>query len=202
MAIQYKQKEKFKMDLWETIDDPQNEDKKDPDELQETTQSMIGGSNPGNLLKMSREDLGVLARAYMNRDDLCFPIASKIEPKPGFEDFLIHGQPNKVEHQTVNGQWVEYSPQDFADIIRNDPEYHGGNIRLLACQSGRLDGGFAQQLADIMQVQVLAPTEILWLSKDGDTFLSDSAVLAELWEQGEKVIETGRWKLFLPRKGE
>ncbi len=190
------------MDLWDMVDDPQNDDKKNLGELQETVQSTTDGLSPSDLLKMSREDLGALARAYVNRDDLCFSIASKIEPKPGFEDFLIHGQPDRVEHQTVNGQWVEYSPQEFADIIRNDPEYHGGNIRLLACQSGQLNGGFAQQLADIMQVRVLAPTEILWLSKDGDTFLSDSAVLAELWEQGEKVIETGRWKLFLPRKGE
>lgn len=152
-----------------------------------------------SIIKLERDDLSSVARAYMNKDDKAFIAADKITPVEGYEDFLIHGQPDRVEHQTTSGTWVEYSPEEFAEVLKRDPGYKGGNIRLLSCKSGLLDDGFAQRLSDIMNVKVLAPSEILWINNDGELFISDNPTLAEMWNNGEKVNPTGKWREFTPR---
>lgn len=62
-----------------------------------------------------------------------------------------------------------------------------------------LENGFAQQLANIMKVNVIAPTETLWVKEDGDMLITDNEILADLWSQGEKVHQTGVWKFFKPQ---
>ena len=63
-----------------------------------------------------------------------------------------------------------------------------------------LDDGFAQQLANIMGVKVMAPTQTLWVNKEGEMFIADSEVLADLWDSGVDVRPTGAWKVFAPQK--
>lgn len=46
----------------------------------------------------------------------------------------------------------------------------------------------------------MAPTQTLWINKNGDMFIADSATLADLWESGENVKQTGVWKIFTPKK--
>lgn len=99
-----------------------------------------------------------------------------------------------------HGQWIQLTPEDYAESLRLDKEYHGGNIRLLSCKSGMLDDGFAQKLSNILGVKVMAPTQTLWINKNGDMFIADSATLADLWESGENVKQTGVWKIFTPKK--
>lgn len=177
------------MDIWDYLDDEK------PDE-----RSLIDNEQR-ILVSLGHEDLSVFARVYVNKDDPLYELSKSIKPIDGFEDFMIHGQPNLVEHETNNGQWVQYTPQDFADfLIEEKDEYHGGNIRLLSCKSGMLDDGFAQKLANIMGVKVMAPTQTLWVNKDGDMFIADSEVLADLWGSGEDVKQTGAWKIFAPKK--
>lgn len=63
----------------------------------------------------------------------------------------------------------------------------------------------AQRLADALGVNVYAPTEIVNITEDGEMFLSDHAILAEMWYNAvdrDAFKETGQWKLFKPRKGE
>ncbi len=60
--------------------------------------------------------------------------------------------------------------------------------------------GLAQQLANELHVNVLAPTEVLWIREDGSLFVSDNNVLAEMWNNHEDVNETGEWRLFYPCK--
>lgn len=153
------------------------------------------------IFKLEKEDLSAYARQYVNKSDPLYELASKIKPLNDFEDFLIHGQPNLVEYETTNGQWIQLTAEDYAEALKQDEEYHGGNIRLLACKSGMLNDGFAQQLANIMNVKVIAPTQTLWIRADGEMFISDSEILADMWNDGEKVIETGAWKVFIPQKG-
>jgi hypothetical protein len=153
------------------------------------------------LVALGRDELSAFARIYVNKNDPLYELSKSIKPIEGFEDFMIHGQPNLVEHETTNGQWLQYSAQDFADFLLEDRnEYHGGNIRLLSCKSGMFDDGFAQQLANIMGVKVMAPTQTLWVNKDGEMFIADSEVLADLWDNGENVRQTGAWKVFAPQK--
>lgn len=105
------------------------------------------------IFKLEKEDLSAYARQYVNKSDPLYELASKIKPLNDFEDFLIHGQPNLVEYETTNGQWIQLTAEDYAEALKQDEEYHGGNIRLLACKSGMLNDGFAQQLANIMNVK-------------------------------------------------
>ena len=87
-------------------------------------------------------------------------------------------------------------------MLRSDPEYHGGQIRLLSCGVGSSESGFAQELADELGVNILAPTESLWTADGGELFISDSDTLAEMWYNNynidNSVKPTGRWELFKP----
>ncbi len=203
------------MDLWDDIDDSRRDDNKNIEtdfrdteaELRNSTTQLHEESKiviekaQKILVALGREDLSAFARIYVNKDDPLYELSKSIKPIEGFEDFMIHGQPHLVEHETTNGQWIQYSPQDFADFLREDrSEYHGGNIRLLSCKSGMFDDGFAQQLANIMGVKVMAPTQTLWVNKDGEMFIADSEILADLWDGGEDVRQTGAWKVFAPQK--
>ena len=60
--------------------------------------------------------------------------------------------------------------------------------------------GFAQQLANELSVDVMAPTEALHIGVDGDLFISDNDELAYLYFEGENVIETGKWITFKPEE--
>ena len=152
------------------------------------------------LLTKQRSGLEPLMRRYINRDEQLYKNLAKVKPIDGFEDFAFHGKPNSIIHTTTNGQNIEYTAKEFADMLRSDPEYKGGDIRLLSCNTGQRDGGFAYQLAQELHVNVLAPTEVLWTNENGDLFISDSEVLAEMWYDGEKVNQTGNWRLFKPQE--
>lgn len=86
-------------------------------------------------------------------------------------------------------------------MLKNEKEsgngnYKGGNIRLLSWNTGSLEDGVAQQLADILQVDVLAPTEKLSVDENGRTLISNNQHLIRKWSRGENVADTGKWKLF------
>ena len=43
---------------------------------------------------------------------------------------------------------------DFARMLKSNPDYHGGDIRLFACSAGKYDDGAAQLLADQLNVKL------------------------------------------------
>lgn len=47
----------------------------------------------------------------------------------------------------------------------------------------------------------MAPSEIVNVNSNGDIFLSDNRIIAEMWDNGEQVPETGKWLVFKPRGG-
>lgn len=138
-----------------------------------------------------------LSRMYINSNEQLYKNMKKVKPEPGFEDFVVHGKENSVIYTTNSGIDTEYTAKEFADILRADPEYHGGDIRLLSCHTGQSEGGFADQLARELGVKVKAPTEILWTrDQDGEMFITNSRALAEMWYDGENVNQTGTWIVF------
>ncbi len=154
-------------------------------------------------IKLDKQGLMALSRAYMNKTDSLYNLFELIQRIEGYEDILIHAESESFVYEATNGQNVFFSAFELAEMLRNDTlAYHGGNIRLLACGSGRFPNGLAQQLSDILQVQVLAPSEVLWVREDGALFVSDKAVLADMWNKHIEVNETGEWKLFCPRSKE
>lgn len=155
-----------------------------------------------NLPGLYRLDMLALSKSYMNKNDAAYKVYDKIVPLEGFEDLLCHGTSEKLFHESNIGVGTYYTAQEFADIIRKDASFRDKKIRLLSCNTGSSATGFAQQLANELGVDVLAPTETLWINDNGELFVSNSITLAEMWSNGEKVHETGKWVLFLPEKGE
>ena len=162
---------------------------------------------PVVLTNKSKSDivkLGTNGRFVNNKEKL-FRYAEKIVAEPGYTDFVSHGTPDgfiiymhtdKDGYPTDDG--VFYTPKEFAEMIKNSSSYHGGDIRLIACQTGRNDDGAAKQVADLLGVTIKAPTEIVNLNDKGEIFLTDSDVLADLWMSEVKVKQSGKWRIFKP----
>lgn len=94
-----------------------------------------------------------------------------------------------------------YSADDVANLIYGHTNWNGEPIRVLACSAGRYNNGFAAQLADIMEVKVLAPILDLWVNAytyellvcdadpagfDPDYALFNPDVQAKLWQSFPK----------------
>lgn len=143
-------------------------------------------------------------RVHINKKDALYTNVQNVKPISNYNDFAIHGEPaiQKVMYETTNGKTTYFTARDYADIILNDPEYDGGKVRLLSCGMGNKENGFAGELASILKQEVLAPTETLWVGKNGEMFISDNDVLAEMWyndgDINHSIKETGTWKRFTP----
>lgn len=145
-----------------------------------------------------------LAGKYVNKSEQLYKNLQKVKPIEGYEDVAIHGEPGEsmVVYDTTSGITTKYTAGEFAEIIKVDPEYHGGNIRLLSCGAGSEESQFAKGLATAMNKEILAPTETLWVSDNGELFITDSDKLAEMWYNDGDIDNsfhsTGYWKTFKP----
>lgn len=71
-------------------------------------------------------------------------------------------------------------------------------IRLIACNAGKFDDGFAQAMADELGVEILAPDQFVYIDFDG------RMILAQSDNEYKKIIigaarSTGTWRTFVPR---
>jgi hypothetical protein len=104
----------------------------------------------------------------MGNGDQFFKNAAKrvdIDPNGSF-DVIAHGNSQNIEVMTANGA-VTVDQRVAAKLIENSPGYTGQPVRLLSCETGACDAGFAQNLANKMGVPVQAPTEVVWAYGDG-----------------------------------
>lgn len=87
--------------------------------------------------------------------------------KDGVFDVVAHGSTNKIqiEYNDVN---ILIDSRTLAHILKADGR-HGRKqpIRLLSCNTGASVQGFAQNLANKLNVVVYAPTNIVWAYPDG-----------------------------------
>lgn len=75
-----------------------------------------------------------------------------------------HGTPGQMTCR--NGDAL--SAKELSAWIKNDARYRPGmTVYLFACETGRGARSFAQILADQLQANVVAPTEKLWVHRDG-----------------------------------
>lgn len=128
----------------------------------------------------------------INRHEDVSKFVDHIPSIPGYQDVVCHGTPYRCcrKRYTRNGvKWVIYDAARLAYRIRKHPYYTGGNIRLLSCSAGAADHGIAQKLADILQVNVMAPTGNVWVAPDGQYGISDDL------SDPNRVQE---WRIFYP----
>ncbi len=110
----------------------------------------------------------------------------------GYYDIIAHGTPNGIQI-THNGQHMIVDHRTAARLIQNTDGYNGQGIRLLSCNTGALDNGFAQNLANQLNVEVYAPTNYLWAKKDGNYFVAGMKQ-----QGGPNMSELGMFRLFIP----
>ena len=103
----------------------------------------------------------------------------------GYLDVIAHGTPNGIQI-THNGQHMTVDHRTASRLIQKSDGYNGQTIRLWSCNTGALDNGFAQNLANKLNVEVYAPTNYLWSTPNGNYFVA-----------GMNNRET--FKLFSPR---
>lgn len=137
------------------------------------------------------ENSGIIsASRYFNSSDILYEYSKKVKPIDGYEDIAIHGDWSGFSINDSNGNEIEsYTPKEFAEILKEDPNYHGGNVRLLSCETGSKGAVAAQQLADDLNVDVLAPTDVLFIDFNGKMTIGP-----------DEYTNSGDWKLFKPRR--
>lgn len=110
----------------------------------------------------------------------CFPdgdILNKsvknVLPLEAHFDVAMHGSPSAVGFGTTE---TNMSARTLAAIIRHSKGYRGQKIRLLSCSTGRSVGHnycFAEELANALGVEVVAPNDILYISPTGELQIGD-----------------------------
>lgn len=119
----------------------------------------------------------------------------------GFFDVVAHGSTKKIEITTANGTAM-VDQRVVSRLIKNDPGYNGQPIRLLSCDTGACDSGFAQNLANKMGVPVKAPTNLVWAYGDGQMVVAPRASLdkkSPLYNTPD-LSKKGTFKVFIPRR--
>lgn len=115
----------------------------------------------------------------------------------GFYDIIAHGNAISIEIQH-NGQTITIDHRVAARLFKQDKQYKGQAIRLLSCSTGKLDTGFAQNLANKLNVPVQAPTDILWARSSGRYYVTaGKTVNGNLVED---FSTPGTFKTFYPQR--
>ena len=131
----------------------------------------------------SRDDLkSVVKRSTIKTKAgfACFPdgdILNKsvknVRPLELHFDVAMHGSPTSVGFGTTE---TNMSARTLAAIIRHSKGYKGQKIRLLSCNTGRNVGHnycFAEELANALGVEVIAPNDVLYISPMGQLQVGD-----------------------------
>ena len=115
----------------------------------------------------------------------------------GFYDIIAHGSEVSIAIQH-NGQTIPIDHRIAARLFKQDKQYKGQAIRLLSCSTGKLDTGFAQNLANKLNVPVQAPTDILWVKPSGRYYVTAGKIInGKLVEDFSK---PGDFKTFYPQR--
>lgn len=120
--------------------------------------------------------------------DLLKVYAKSVKEEPGFTDVVIHGNENSAEYYH-NGRWHEIDQRTLALMLKKDQGYKSGGIRLISCSTGKLDKGFAQNLANKLGVKVKAPTDTVWVWNTGKITIGPT-----------RFQNTGTWNTYSPQK--
>lgn len=126
---------------------------------------------------------------YISEHDDLFSNARKVPKLDGYDDIVIHG--DKVGFYTYNlyGEEFSFTPSELAKMIKDSKNYHGEKVRLLSCETASEGAVAAQELADELGVEVLAPSDILWVFSDGSMTIGP-----------DELTNSGQWVIIEPKR--
>ncbi|MER6787917.1 hypothetical protein ABT330_25390 [Streptomyces sp. NPDC000658] len=156
----------------------------------EIAEMATGGASGGSLtVGSAAAAAGAKGINLMDEGDVFGEVAAaKTSAKAGYYDVIIHG--SKTDFGSSMDAWekgTNISHRVLAQILRQDEGWTGGPIRLISCNTGSCGATAAQNLSNKLGVQVLAPTEKVWIFGNGRLRVSDKS-------SGK----LGEWKLFEP----
>ncbi|MEV4659511.1 LamG-like jellyroll fold domain-containing protein [Micromonospora sp. NPDC049301] len=99
----------------------------------------------------------------MDSADVFAQNVTRTAQKPGWFDVVAHGSRKTV--QLADKTKIDH--RTLARLIQNHPDYEGQGVRLLSCSTGAGPSCFAQNLANRMGVDVMAPDDTLWAGAAG-----------------------------------
>ena len=126
---------------------------------------------------------------YISEKDELYNNAKRIKPIDGYEDIVIHADKHNFYSYNMQGDEFLFTAEEMAEILKRSKGYHGGNIRLIACESAAEGATTAQELSNILGVEILAPSDIVWVDPNGNMTIGSS---------GE--TNTGFWVKVKPKK--
>jgi len=113
-------------------------------------------------------------------------LARGVLPKPGYIDVVVHGEASSFVVMRTD-QDVTVDQRVFASYLKRHG-WSGQKVRLISCETGKHPEAIAAHLANKLQVEVLAPTDVAWIHGDGTITV------------GSKEKDTGTWETFKPSK--
>ena len=105
---------------------------------------------------------------FLNSSERLYENAKKIKPLPDYQDIIIHGDKTGFAYKDKDGNETLLNVAEFTKILKESGLYQGGKIRLISCETAAEGAFTAQWFADDMGVEVLAPTDIVWIDHDGN----------------------------------
>ena len=154
-----------------------------------------GGSDRLYEIKLSRERKKAIIERGISEERPIFAVDTEknkfasyvksVKAKEGWYDVALHGRDTSVEFFGTN-----IDAYTLAQIIRQRKDYKPGmTVRLLSCDTGKTDNTgdcVAQIVANELGVIVEAPTDILYVARDGTFTIGDR--------------NEGKMATFYPRK--
>ena len=132
-----------------------------------------------------------LSTRFINSSEQLYGNADKIKPIENYEDIVIHGDKTGFAYHDNSGKEHYYTVHEFASILKDSEVYGGGNIRLISCEAGADGATAAQALADLLKVDVMAPSDVVWIMPDGSMTIGITPS-----------VNDGEWRIFKPKAGE
>lgn len=113
------------------------------------------------------------------------------------DDIFIHGNATGVCYKDADGKEIDIPDGEFVRIVKS-LNLKKEKIRLCSCNTGALENGFAQLLADTTGKEVLAPTKFLWIYPPDKNGVSEMVVAGETESGRPNMEDLGDWKPFTP----
>ena len=146
-------------------------------------------STENELLKLARD-----GNIFVVKTDDLYQFSRMIPPYEDYTDIVTHGDAFGVSFRDANGIDSPVNAQEFAEIIEKGGFYTGGKIRLVACNTGEDPAIAPQYLADYFGVEVIAPTEAVFVDRKGNITVANDK------ENAIMGIDTGTWRHFYPKR--